>query len=66
MRGWRKFATVSLLTVLGVEGLDFALKTAPLPRPASRFVQYYEALGRTKSLDGWQRFLLSCALAGQR
>jgi hypothetical protein len=51
--------------VVGVEGLDWAVKCAPLPRPASRFLGYYEALGRTESLDRWQRILLSLAFADE-
>ena len=63
MKGWHRLTAVLLLTLAGVEGLDFAVKCAPLPQQASRFVHYYEAIGRTDSIGSWQKFLLSWAFA---
>ena len=63
MNSWQSVTAVLLLTVAGVEGLDFAVKCAPLPHQASRFVQYYEALGKTDSVGSWQRFVLSWAFS---
>lgn len=63
MKNLHRLTAVLLLTVAGVEGLDYAVKCAPLPDQASRFVQYYEALGKSESLDSWQKFLFSWAFA---
>ena len=63
MRSWQRFSAVLVLTVAGVEGLDFVVKCGPLPCQASRFVRYYEAFGKTDSLSSWQRFMWSWAFS---
>ena len=57
-------AVVIVLTVVGVRGLDLAMKTAPLPAPASRFFRYYDALEQTGETGLWERVLYSWILAG--
>ena len=41
MRGWQRAAAVAVLMIAGIQGLDLAVKTAPLPGAASRFLHYY-------------------------
>ena len=66
MRGWQRLAGVLILTVAGVHGLDQAIKKAPLPAPASRFFQYYEALERTGETSLMERLLYSWMLADRQ
>jgi hypothetical protein len=66
LRGWQKLAGVVVLTVVAVHGLDQAIKTAPLPAPASRFFDYYEALEETGNTSLPERVLYSWILAGSQ
>ena len=66
MRGWQRAAAVAVLTIAGIQGLDLAVKTAPLPGAASRFLHYYEALEQRGALGLWERLLYSWVLAGGR
>jgi len=66
LRGWQKLAGVIVLTIAGVHGLDQAIKTAPLPAPASRFFEYYEALEEAGNTTLPERVLYSWILAGSR
>jgi hypothetical protein len=66
MRGWQKVAGALVLTIACVQGLDQAIKTAPLPAPASRFVQYFEALEEAGDTSLIERLLYSWMLADRR
>lgn len=66
MRGWQRAAAVVVLMIAGIQGLDLAVKTAPLPGVASRFLQYYEALEHKDAVSLWERLLYSWILAGGR
>ena len=66
LKRWQRAAAIVLLMVAGIEGLDLAVKTAPLPASASRFLQYYEALEQRAAVSLWERVLYSSILAGVR
>ena len=66
MKRWSRLAGILILTVVAVEGLDLAVKNAPLPAPASRFLHYYEVLEEAGESDLLQRVLYSWMMAGNR
>ncbi len=66
MHGWQKIAGALLLTVVGVQGLELITRTAPLPAPASRFFEYYEALSEVNDTSLWDRVVFSYIMAGSR
>jgi hypothetical protein len=66
MRGWRKITGTLVLTIVGVQGLELATRAAPLPAPASRFLEYYEALSGVNDANLWDRVVFSYIMAGSR
>jgi hypothetical protein len=62
VRGWRAVLAVATLILLGVRGLDLAMRTAPLPGPATRFFHYMDALERSGTTGVWERVLYSWIL----
>ncbi len=63
MRGWQKVAGALILTVAGVQGLDQAIRRAPLPAPAARFLEYFEAFEEAGDTNLMERLLYSWMLA---
>ena len=62
--GWGRIAGIIFLMIAGIQGLDFAARTAPIPGPASRFLHYYEALQEQEIFGLWERIVYSWILAG--
>jgi hypothetical protein len=57
-----------LLVVLtgAVKSLDFAVRNAPLPAPASRFLHYFESLEEPRPRGLWERLTFSWLLSQGR
>lgn len=66
MTGWRKSLAL-LVAVIGiVQGLDMLAESAPMPKPAERFIGYYNALGENSEASFLDRLLFSYVMARNR